>query len=388
MQIRNRDCIVIALKENNRITELQLQNPEARELLGNVYVGKVERVQENIRAAFIRTGDAGTCYYPLEEFRPEYVLNRNCRDRLKAGDELLVQVSKEALKEKLPAVTTNLTLSGKYLVLTSANRKLGYSSRLKKSQKEALAPLAEELFDGSLGMIFRTEAGEESAGVIRQEFLALKERMEKLQSDGRSRVCGTCLLQSEPAYIKAVRSCTRTPLDEIVTDIPEILENLQRSLSDTPALAAIIKKYEDPLLPLYKLHSLGMELEEALMEKVWLKSGGFLVIEQTEAAAVIDVNTGRYSDKKQAEETYLKVNLEAAAEAARQMRLRQLSGIILIDFINLSDEEHRSILMHRLREETAKDPVKTAVIDMTALQIVELTRQKTRKSLKEQFAFL
>lgn len=388
MQLGNRDCIVIALSENNRIVELQLGSRNKPELLGNIYVGKVERVQENIRAAFIRVRDVGNFYYPLAEFCPEYVLNRICQDWLKAGDELLVQISREALKEKLPAVTTNLTLSGKYLVLTSANKKLGFSSRLKKSQKERLASLASEFFDGSMGLIFRTEAGEKSAEAIRQEFAVLKERMLRIQANGRTRTAGTCLLKSESAYLKAVRGSKDTPLEEIVTDIPEIMEELQSGLANDPELATRIRHYTDPLLPLYKLYSLETAVREALQEKVWLKSGGFLVIEQTEACVVIDVNSGKYSGKKQAEETYFKVNLDAAEEAARQIRLRQLSGIILIDFINLSEEEHKNILMRRLREKAAEDPVKTTLIDMTALQIAELTRQKARKSLKEQFAFL
>lgn len=384
MQIRNKDCIVTALKENNRIAELHIQNVQKQEMIGSIYVGKVEKIQENIHAAFIRTGSAGSCYYPLQEFRPEYVLNRTCTERLKQGDELLVQIQREALKEKLPAVTTNLSFTGEFLVLTTGNRKLSFSSKLKKAQRELLLPLAETFFDGSFGIVFRTNSGTADTDDIRREFTVLKERMEMICTRGKSRISGSCLWKSEPAYIKSIRNTSFVHLEEVVTDVPEIYKNLKFCLSDKPPLMSLLKKYEDNLLPLYKLHSLEAALEEALHEKVWLSSGGFLVIEQTEAFAVIDVNTGKYSGKKQAEETYLKINLEAAREAARQIRLRQLSGIILIDFINLSEEANRASLLKELRERVAFDTVKTVVVDMTPLQIAELTRQKTRKSLNEQ----
>lgn len=162
--------------------------------------------------------------------------------------------------------------------------------------------------------------------------------MKKLPVHGRNRTCYSLLYEAEPFYLAAVRDVYTRDLDEIVTDIPEIHEKIFAYLSEfQPDKLEILKLYQDKLLPLYKLYSLEGAIDEVCHEKIWLKSGGFLVIQQTEAFVSIDVNSGKYTGKKKAEETYRKINLEAAAEIARQIRLRNLSGIILVDFINMEN---------------------------------------------------
>ena len=164
----------------------------------------------------------------------------------------------------------------------------------------------------------------------------LKKQYEKVAVHGRNRTCYSLLYEAEPFYLAAVRDVYTRDLDEIVTDIPEIHEKIFAYLSEfQPDKLEILKRYQDKLLPLYKLYSLEGVIDEVCHEKIWLKSGGFLVIQQTEAFVSIDVNSGKYTGKKKAEETYRKINLEAAAEIARQIRLRNLSGIILVDFINM-----------------------------------------------------
>lgn len=174
-------------------------------------------------------------------------------------------------------------------------------------------------------------------------------------------------------------------LEEIVTDIPEIFQKLRLYLEDfIPEEAGKLRFYEDRLLPLYKLARLENAVEEICQERVWLGSGGFLVIQQTEAFVSIDVNSGKYTGKKKAEETYRKINLEAAREIARQIRLRNLSGIILIDFINMENPDHQQELFHVLQKYLRKDPVKCRAIDITPLHILEMTRKKVRRPVMEE----
>lgn len=387
--VRQRPCRIVAVKEDGVITQLNVSGRERRSILGNIYIGKVERVQENIRAAFVRVAPETVCYYPLPEHPGDIVLNRRCDGRILPGDELLVQVEKEALKEKLPGVTTNISFTGKYLVLTSGRKELGFSGKLDGEAKRVLRMWTEPLMDGTFGAIVRTNAKFAQKEELLAEFSYLRERFRRVMECAGSRTCYSVLEETPGDHIQLLRDLSGEELEEIVTDEPAAYEAAAAYLERfQPGEREKLRFYEDPLLPLAKLHSLETALTEALREKVWMKSGGFLVIQQTEAFVVIDVNSGKYAGKKKAQETYRKINLEAAKEIARQLLLRQLSGIILIDFINMQSEDHRQELLHVLQKYCRRDPVKTVVVDMTALNIVEVTRQKVKKSLAEQMAEL
>ena len=291
------------------------------------------------------------------------------------------------MKGKLPALTTNLNFSGKYLVLTTGNRKIGFSSKLSKEESSLLNKWLEEernLPDRPYGLIARTNAAEATKEEFLHELEFLKKQYAKVAVHGRNRTCFSLLYESEPFYLAAVRDIYTRDLDEIVTDIPSIYRKISEYLSEfqTDKLE-ILKLYQDKLLPLYKLYSLEGAVDEVRREKIWLKSGGFLVIQQTEAFVSIDVNSGKYTGKKKAEETYRKINLEAAEEISRQLRLRNLSGIILIDFINMQNPDHQDELFHVLQKHLRKDPVKCKAVDITPLHILEMTRKKVRRPVIE-----
>ena len=220
---------------------------------------------------------------------------------------------------------------------------------------------------------------------ILKELEYLKGLYHKAAVDGRSRTCFSCVYRTEPFYISAVRDANSRNLEEIITDIPEISRQISDYLnSNSPEEKEKLRFYDDKLLPLYKLYRLETVLEEIQHEKVWLNSGGFLVIQQTEAFVSIDVNSGKFTGKKKMQETYRKINLEAAKEIARQLRLRNLSGIILIDFINMENQDHQDELFHVLQKYLRKDPVKAKAVDITPLHILELTRKKVRKPVIEE----
>ena len=353
-------CTVCAIVQDQKVIELRLEPSGKKNTLNNIYVGQVENIAANIQAAFVRLSDSVNGYLPLNQCTNAiYTDGRKTDQPLRPGDQLLVQINREAMKGKLPALTANLNFSGKYLVLTTGNRKIGFSNKLSKEESSLLNKWLEEersLPEREYGIIARTNAAEASKKQFFHELEMLKKQYEKVAVHGRNRTCYSLLYEAEPFYLAAVRDVYTRDLDEIVTDIPEIHE---------------------------KLYSLEGAIDEVCHEKIWLKSGGFLVIQQTEAFVSIDVNSGKYTGKKKAEETYRKINLEAAAEIARQIRLRNLSGIILVDFINMENPDHQDELFHVLQKYLRKDPVKCKAIDITPLHILEMTRQKVRRPLIE-----
>jgi len=381
-------CTVAALSEEERIVEIRLESDQEKSILGNIYTGQVENIASNIQAAFVQIEPGKRCYYPLAEAqRAVFSAGRKGNGPLRPGDELLVQVSRDAMKGKLPALTSNLNFTGRYLVLTTGDKKFGLSSKLALEDRHRLSGwLKEEAErpDKEFGIIVRTNAADASKEEILKELEWLKGRYHKAVVQGRNRTCFSLVLETEPFYVAAVRDAYGRDLDEIITDVPEIREMILGYLEEiSPELKEKLRFYQDKLLPLYKLYRVETALDAIQKEKVWLNSGGFLVIQQTEAFVSIDVNSGKYTGKKKMEETFRKINLEAAAEISRQLRLRNLSGIILIDFINMENPDHREELFHVLQKLLRKDPIKSRAIDITPLHILEMTRKKVRRPVIE-----
>ena len=388
MEIHGVPCTVAALSEEERIVEIRLESDQEKSILGNIYTGQVENIASNIQAAFVQIEPGKRCYYSLAEAqRAVFSAGRKGNGPLRPGDELLVQVSRDAMKGKLPALTSNLNFTGRYLVLTTGDKKFGLSSKLALEDRHRLSGwLKEEVErpDKEFGIIVRTNAADASKEEILKELEWLKGRYHKAVVQGRNRTCFSLVLETEPFYVAAVRDAYGRDLDEIITDVPEIREMILGYLEEiSPELKEKLRFYQDKLLPLYKLYRVETALDAIQKEKVWLNSGGFLVIQQTEAFVSIDVNSGKYIGKKKMEETFRKINLEAAAEIGRQLRLRNLSGIILIDFINMENPDHRDELFHVLQKLLRKDPVKSRAIDITPLHILEMTRKKVRRPVIE-----
>lgn len=388
MEIHGVPCTVAALSEEERIVEIRLESDQEKSILGNIYTGQVENIASNIQAAFVQIEPGKRCYYSLAEAqRAVFSAGRKGNGPLRPGDELLVQVSRDAMKGKLPALTSNLNFTGRYLVLTTGDKKFGLSSKLALEDRHRLSGwLKEEAErpDKEFGIIVRTNAADASKEEILKELEWLKGRYHKAVVQGRNRTCFSLVLETEPFYVAAVRDAYGRDLDEIITDVPEIREMILGYLEEiSPELKEKLRFYQDKLLPLYKLYRMETALDAIQKEKVWLNSGGFLVIQQTEAFVSIDVNSGKYTGKKKMEETFRKINLEAAAEIGRQLRLRNLSGIILIDFINMENPDHRDELFHVLQKLLRKDSVKSRAIDITPLHILEMTRKKVRRPVIE-----
>lgn len=376
------------MEDQGRISQLNFSETASKGILGNIYVGKVQNIVKNIHAAFIEIADGIMCYYSLDDKAEPVFTNPKKDSVMKIGDEVIVQVSKEGMKTKLPSVSSNLNFTGRYLVLTSQRKELGFSGKLNKEEKKRIREFLEGEMPENAGIIVRTNARNAKKEEILEELKNLQTRYETLLKKGHSRVCFSLLEEHMPDYLQTLQNVYTQTLDEIVTDDPEVFQAVQNYLNCYGEYEIPLRFYEDKLLPLSKLYSLESVLERSLQERVWLKSGGFLVIQPTEAFVCIDVNTGKFSGKKEIQETFRKINLEAAMEIAWQLRLRNLSGIILIDFINMENQEDKKELLHTLQAYLNQDPIKGTVVDITPLNIVEVTRKKVRKPLLEEWKAL
>ena len=387
MNYREHPCLVIAEDVDGKLMKLHLDEPKKENLLGSIHVGKVQKVLPNINGEFVEIENRIPCFYPYKkQAAPIHVRNQVNRE-IKPGDEILVQVTQEALKMKAPCVSSNLNFTGNNLVLTTENKMLGVSSKLSNDKKSELKRILESHLEPerSFGVIVRTNAKDATEDELIRELNMLKREYEEVLRKGNFSPCFKKIKAGDSSIIQKLKHVYWDELEKIVTDDKEIFDEISEYLQRMePMPDCKVQYYQDKLLPLYKLYRIEHGLEQALSEKIWLKSGGFLMIQQTEACVVIDVNSGKNTSKKDAEEEYKKINLEAAKEIARQLQLRNLYGIILIDFINMNQYEDQKELIRAMKSFTKEDSVQTTVVDITSLGIMEITRKKEEKSLSEQ----
>ena len=366
---------------------MEIRCYEADSILGNVYRARVSNLSPNINAAFVDIKKGESCYLSMDDYHGE---------KLKVGDLVTVQVVRDKIKTKRYAVTTDISLQGDYAV-TTLFAPVGVSSKITDSaRKKELKTLMQNLLiaeqdaqfylaEGNvaeierikkltLGGIIRTQAEHAEDAAITREIEGQARLLYSIMKKSEYATQYTCLYHTEVEYIKDIRRLQALQDVEIVTDIPEVTE----AISEIPL-------YTDEYT-LTLRYSLASLLEKTLSKRAYLKSGAYLVIEPTEAMTVIDVNSGKSIKGKNAEEQFLKINIEAAKEIARQLRLRNISGIVMIDFINMKEESHNHELMKNLAEYVRTDPVRTTVVDMTKLGLVELTRQKGKRALHEVFS--
>ena len=385
--LRGRRCF--ALASEKRVLQIEFEGDEAAEQIGTIYVGKVRNVVKNLNAAFIEYEPGVNGYYSLNDNPIHTFADGKQESRaLKSGDEIVVQVSRAAVKTKDAVLSGELTLTGRYVaVITSgsAAKTLGISAKIRdKKWREQFKAKWDAEETPNCSVIIRTNAYTAEFNQVLEEARTLSARLEKLCKDAAFRTPHSVLYRPDSFAMAAVRDMNLTDTTEVVTDIPDIYEELKSSSTDETT--ALLRLYEDSY-PLAALYHLEASLDRALSKNVWLKSGGYLVIEPTEAMTVIDVNTGKNIEKKSSEETYFKTNLEAAAEIAAHIRLRNLSGIIIVDFIDMTDKTHNAELLSTFRKYLSTDPVKTTLVDMTALGLVEVTRKKIKRPLHEQTRF-
>lgn len=373
--------------EKDELVQINVESEEKESILGNIYLGKVKNIVKNIDAAFVEIENKQMCYLSLSANESPIFANSKNTNKINVGDTLVVQVSKEDVKTKAPVVTANINFTGKYIVLTHGKTGIGISGKIKsEEERERLKNIIRPFSGESYGWIVRTNAEGALQEQILQEINTLKALYENILQFGVQKSRFSKLYEAPAGFLCDIRNERAESLNEIITDDKKIFKKMQEYLNcyqkeDLEKL----RFYEDESYPLEKLYGIESKLEKALQKNVWLKSGGTLVIEPTEALTVIDVNTGKaVKGNKKMQETFLKVNLEAAEEIAKQIRLRNLSGIIVIDFIGLDAKEDEKLLLKKLEDCLERDLVKTVLVDITPLGLVEITRKKVRKPLHEQ----
>lgn len=367
--------IITSVIENDEIVELHISDTNEKYRLGNIYIGKVKKIISNIQAAFIEIDKGVECYYDMTE---------RGNKPIRVGEEFVVQISREAIKTKQPTVTRRISFTGKYSVLTIGDNRISFSSKIDKEKREELKAFMEDYRSEEYGFILRTNAKEAMENEIKEEVQKLIKEYEHLIQISPTRVCFSCLKENEKPYISDLKNIYQEGLSDILIEDKEIYNHVHSFLREKQS--EDLKKlqfYHDKQLSLSKLYSIETVIQNGLKERVWMKSGAYLVIQHTEALTVIDVNTGKYIGKKKDDIAYMKINMEAAKEVAKQIRLRNLSGIILVDFINLDNKEKWEELLNYFNGYLRKDPIQTVLVDVTKLQLVEVTRKKVRKPLYE-----
>ncbi len=342
--------------------------------LGSIYLCRVDNIIDNLQAAFVRFADGQIGYVPFKSILPSCVVNRSIKSAkdIRQGDEIILQVDTEAIKLKKAKLTSSISVSGKYSVVTLGRSGVGASlklsddirnsmiSEIKKEYKNLLEKCNLFLGDAGFGIIIRTEAGDldpdNAISEILSDIEASLSELSQILDEGRKRSLYTCIKKSKLGDV-----------NEHITKAKNFLKS--RNIDEFQIINDSV------------VHSIKQDIEKLLSNKVWLKSGGFLIIEQLESFNAIDVNSGKAIDKKK--DSISKINYEAADEIFRQIRLRNLSGMILIDFINMKSSEDTEKLCSYVRALARKEPVHTEFIDITGLGIIELTRSKNDKTLKE-----
>lgn len=400
------------LDEKDKFREIAFHplSEENQVVPGIICIARVKKIAANLDAAFVDIAKGVTCYLETAHIKDAW-FSKQCRSgKLTEGDELVVQITKEAIKTKYPIADTKLSLAGKYFVLTNEKRPLAISAKLSADEKERLSsqvqlfeqmPLSrkETAADTTQNagqkekrkphsLIVRTNAAGASQKELETEYKQLLSDYQELAATFLFRTCYTILLPPKKFYENAINHLYQEELGEIITDDKNIYEELQQLYAGNPDILSKIRFYENEAISLGTLYSFETQIQRAISERVWMKSGAYLIIQPTEALTVIDVNSGKNTSGKNAEEYYYKINLEAAAEISRQLRLRNISGIVIVDFINMAKEEQRKELMHQFRLSLKEDPVPVRLVDITKLGLVELTRKKERKTLLEQVAQL
>lgn len=371
--------------EDNQLVEANIFDSMQEICVGDIYLGRVNKVLPNINAYFVKIGVA-EIFLPFSETDKTY----------KSGDNILIQIKKEASKGKQPLGTTCLSLAGMYCVISNEPYSVEISSKLDFTQRKYWKEELEQFLDsGKISeedkellskycVIIRTNVTEcENVSDITPEWLSLARKLNYILEKGIYQNIYTKLYTEKQGYISYLKNVSHDSLEEIVTDDINVYEELNNFFKEQFDMRSKLRLYTDEF-SLLKLYSLESKVQEALNKKVWLKCGGFLMIEPTEALTVIDVNSGKFEKKGDSENYYKKVNEEAAEMIARQIKLRNISGIIIVDFINMQSEKNQKDLLKLLSEYVSKDKVKTCVIGMTPLGLVEITRKKIEKPIWEQ----
>lgn len=384
-----------ALLEEEKLSEMFIERNDEVRVTGNIYKGRVANVLPGMESAFVDIGlekNAFLYVKDLREFEEKYLdgienSNRPIEDILNVGDEVVVQILKDPRGSKGARVTTHYTIPGKYLVLMPNNDYVAISQKIKNDQeRKRLEKLLKEIKPDNMGFIIRTAAEGKNELHFEREVEYLIKKWNEIEMKISQSKTGDVIYRDNELVNTVIRDIFSSKIDELVIDNEkkywEIIDYIN-AFSDS-SMQTKIKLYSDKR-PIFDTYGIKSELENALKEVVWLECGGYLVIQRTEALISIDVNTGKNTGRMNLDETVLETNLEAAADIPRQLRLRNMSGIIIIDFIDMKNEGDKIRVTEELEQHLKKDRIKNNIIHFTDLGLVEMTRKRVGKPLSHYF---
>ncbi len=379
-----------AIVEHGHVVELMVERPLQNRIVSNVYRGRVVNVLPGMQAAFVDIGREKNGFLYRDDLLSFHLLDedeevkkqRNISEFVKQGEEVLVQVTKEGFGTKGPRLSGIVSFPGKFIVYMPEAGYVGVSRRFStESEREQWRDIGETLIEGKEGLIIRTSCEGKAAEVIERELQFLRRCWRELWKEEKSRRAPALIHQDSGLIERIIRDFSYDHITEIVVDHIDEYQLLKELLEPYPALQETVRLYREKE-NIFSAYGIEKELERALRRQVWLKNGAYLIIDQTEALTVIDVNTGKFTGKTDLHDTVRKTNSEAAKEIARQLRLRDISGIIVIDFIDMKREQDREHVLSVFEKALKSDRTKTNVLGITGLGLVEMTRKKIRQNLQ------
>lgn len=374
-----------ALIEDGRPVEIFVERRGPHAVVGNIYLGKVADVKPGMEAAFIDIGEQRNAYlfYGHEAYFMKDGLSAIPLDSLTPGESILVQVTKEPLGDKGARVTSQISLAGRHLVGIPHGKTVAVSRRLEEAQRRKMSRLARSIQPENMGLIVRTSATEAEPRVIEEDVARLEKVWLETQRLAKKKKAPALLHSELTLPIRLVRDLADSGFEQIVIDSADYHDELSAYLRENaPHLVPKLRLYNDPA-PLFESRGVETAIKEALGREVRLKSGGKIAIDHTEALTAIDVNTGRYTGKSNLDQTILRTNLEAAGEIVRQIRLRDLGGIIVVDLIDMRKSAHRSRVYDAFMQALAADRVRSKVVEISKMGLIEMTRKKSSEDLPQ-----
>lgn len=384
----------VAIMEEKELAEIYFERHSTQRLVGNIYRGRVASVLPGMQAAFVDIGYEKNAFLYVgdavvkKDFSDDpddkhnYAKDYNIEELLRVGQEITVQVVKEPIGTKGPRVTANITLPGRQLVLLPNADYIGISRRIEEEdERQKLKKIVEKIKPKDMGLIVRTASEGRRSEDFSNDVGFLTKIWDKIKQKERSGPVPRCIHKDLNLVYRTVRDLFTWEVDKfIINDRGEYNKVLDLVDMISPALKLRVE-YSSKNNNIFEKYDIETKLDKATAKKVWLKCGGYLIIEKTEALSVIDVNTGKYVGVNNLEDTVLRTNVEAAKEIAKQLRLRDIGGIIIIDFIDMHEVEHQKLILETLRSALKKDRTKTTVVGMTGLGLIEMTRKKIRQGL-------
>ena len=379
----------VAILENGVLQELYIERSRNRGLVGNIYKGRVCRVLPGMEAAFVEVGMERAAFLHVSDVAP-YGAGDNgekpsIASLLREGEDILVQVIKDPIGTKGARLTAHITIPSRYLVFMPNSNNVGVSTRIEnEEERDRLRNMLMQHEDllGESGYIIRTAAEVASHESMGQDVVYLNKLWDSICETATQAQPGSIVHEDLPLFMRVLRDMIDEDLEKIKVDSRETWKRMSRFAERyIPECTAAIEHYPGER-PIFDLYGVEDEIQKSLERKTHLKSGGYLIIDQTEAMTTIDVNTGAFVGHRNLEETIFKTNLEAAQAIARQLRLRNLGGIIIIDFIDMVEEDHRRQVLRALEKALEKDHARTHVCEVSSLGLVEMTRKRTRESLE------